>query len=141
MKRCSAGCCTAGAVVTAPIAADPTSRAYLPMTPPAYRGAGGVQRASRDASSASLISTRMPRAFRSNVITSPSRTAAIGPPLAASQEAGGKRSQNAAHRRMGDQTGETGFLPHGLGQRLGMVLVQQSHELREIAGRLRRVGP
>src|SRR5262249_10641185 len=70
--------------VTAPAAADETNFAYFAITPVVKRGRGGVHAASRAAKSAGARLTAMRRAARSIVITSPSRTAAIGPPLAAS---------------------------------------------------------
>src|SRR3954465_15866686 len=70
--------------VIAPSVADDTSRAYFAITPLTNRGGDGFQVRSRAAISASLTSTCSVRPRRSNVITSPSRTAAIGPPVAAS---------------------------------------------------------
>ena len=54
------------------------------MTPPAKRGSGERQAARRDSISPSLTSSCSFRLRSSNRIVSPSRTMAIGPPLAAS---------------------------------------------------------
>ena len=71
-------------VVTAPFDAEPTSRAYLAITPAVNRGTGGCHKASRALISLSLTASCNLRFRSSNKIMSPSRTMAIGPPLAAS---------------------------------------------------------
>src|SRR3954466_13944676 len=68
----------------APLAAEPTSLAYLASTPRVYRGAGGAQPSRRAASSSSSTSRSRGRAAGSSRIRSPSRTNAIGPPSVAS---------------------------------------------------------
>src|SRR5206468_1692705 len=70
--------------VTAPSLADDTRRAYLANTPVSYRGAGGVQCLRRSRTISSLTSRSSRRAPMSKEMPSPSRTAAIGPPRAAS---------------------------------------------------------
>src|SRR5262245_58846992 len=70
--------------VTAPRAAELTVAAYLDITPRPKGEAGGAWAAVRFAISSSVKSTSRRRASMSTVIWSPSWTAAIGPPLAAS---------------------------------------------------------
>src|SRR5262249_13718863 len=70
--------------VTAPVDADDTRRAYFAKTPFAYRGAGRDQAASRRCTSSSVSATDSVRRSMSIVTTSPSRSAAMGPPRAAS---------------------------------------------------------
>src|SRR6266581_3064537 len=76
----------AGAVifVTAPRDADETRCAYLAITPVAKRGTGGVHSVRRRRTSSSASSTLSARPGISKTTVSPSRTAAIGPPTAAS---------------------------------------------------------
>src|SRR5215475_10416132 len=85
--RCSRGCRLRSSglhSVTAPCEAEETRLAYLAKTPVAYRGCGAFQLRRRSSIWASLSSAHSKRLSTSNTITSPSRNAAIGPPLAAS---------------------------------------------------------
>ncbi len=68
-------------MVTAPVEAEETSRAYFSSAPRGAGRDGGTKAARR---SASLASVPMRRVSVSMVIVSPSRTRAIGPPTAAS---------------------------------------------------------
>src|SRR5947209_7392085 len=70
--------------VIAPCDADETNAAYFANTPVGYRGCCGFHAAIRCFNSPSLISTSSTRFFTSKRIMSPSRTAAIAPPFAAS---------------------------------------------------------
>ena len=74
----------AGTEVMAPRDEEETSKAYLAMTPLTKRGFGACHAARRFWISASVSSTFSVRFGRSKVMVSPSRTAAIGPPTAAS---------------------------------------------------------
>src|SRR6185369_10058184 len=70
--------------VTAPCEAEETMAAYFANTPRGYRGTGARQPRSREAISSSATAIESSRFATSNVMMSPSRTAAIGPPTAAS---------------------------------------------------------
>ena len=74
----------ARARVTAPSEADETSAAYLAKTPSDSAAAAGSSSRRRAASSSSESSTESVRASTSSTIVSPSRSAASGPPRAAS---------------------------------------------------------
>src|ERR1044071_886954 len=70
--------------VTAPSAADDTSLAYLASAPLVWSGGRGDQSRRRASISSALSATEISRFGASIVTRSPSRSAAIGPPTAAS---------------------------------------------------------
>src|SRR5579864_2463608 len=73
-----------GMTVTAPREAEETSSAYLAITPVLKRGAGAFQEERRRWISASVRLTLRVRFGMSNAMVSPSASAAMGPPVAAS---------------------------------------------------------
>src|SRR5208283_4678264 len=83
-RRCSCDHGHISVVVTAPYAADPTLAAYFAKTPPRKLGSGARQERKRSSITAAGTARSSERASTSMTISSPSRTAASGPPAAAS---------------------------------------------------------